>query len=302
MKLKGIYLFFFLCVYVSLYGGRGYAQELKMPEKETLIVGSFRGEVQLGMDYGPRVRNQVLAALQKLDRVNVIDRESESVIKKMALGTNEEHFNKETIMADSEFDELRKNGANYLLLGDVSSVSVIPLPGISGLYGINLRFYTANVVFTLKLYNLKDASLLVSKTFNIGEGWGLKNASMSRENALSNVFDCISAEVIPFFNENFKIRTCLLEISKAKRGAAKEVFILGGELLGIQNGLLFNVTQKVMRGSFQTTELIGVLKVVKVERETSKCKVTEGGREIMEVFHTRPEDVFIVSDKIAVSM
>ncbi len=226
-------------------------------------------------DIEDEVRNHVLSGLMKFGHIQVQD-----VDAQYALNKESQRRSSEAAMADetARVGEMRQLGANYLIEGQVSSVTTEYHPGD----GSTDPYYTAKLVYTLKLINCADGTVVDSKTYTHGAGLAELASGSTPKAAVADIYKYIEPAMKVFVKKNFKLDGTIVDsdytINKDKM---VDCYITLGSESGIQEKMKLEVSvPKVVAGQV-TYNVVGELSVVEVVSGTlSKCKVTKGQKEL----------------------
>ena len=80
------------------------------------------------------------------------------------------------------------------------------------------------------------------------------------------------------------MRTTILKFDKSNKKAVSELTITAGSSSGLKKGSELIVKQIEEVEGFEVETEVGVLKVTEAGARTSKCKVSKGGKEILQLF------------------
>lgn len=270
---RGALLFAFCTFYVV----SGYSQEAgEAKGKPSVYIDYFTRSADVPFVWVEGLRNHVIEGIQKMDRVILIDVDSQS-----ALRVEKERRESEDTSTGENNDmdrvaAMSQLGANYIIEGFVSSMSAKKEKLDDGSI-----YYSASVAYTLKVINPKDGTLVGTKTLKHGEGITDVCTGSTPDEAVSKACAKAVKAVREFVDENFKMEGTILEISAEKKGEAKELYISLGSDNGVGDGAFFAVfvsRQVAGRSSFKE---IGRLKVKAVEGgDITLCEVKKGGKEI----------------------
>lgn len=249
------------------------AQEASKP---SVYIDYFTRSSSVPFTWVEGLRNHVIEGIQKLDRVILIDVDSQD-----ALRVEKSRRESEDVTAGEDNDMERvavmsQLGANYIIQGFVSSMSANREKMDDGSI-----YYSASVAYTLKVINPKDGTLVGSKTLKHGEGITDICTGSTPDEAISKASAKAVKAVREFVDENFKVEGTILEINAVKKDEAKEVYISLGAAHGVTEGTFFGVFMKREIAGRTSFKEIGRLKVDAVEGEDiSLCEVKKGGEEI----------------------
>ena len=105
----------------------------------------------------------------------------------------------------------------------------------------------------------------------------------------------VTREMRSFVDANFKFKTFIEMIESVdKKKGARELYIVGGNEMGIKKGQVFKVYYVKQIGSRTTNQEIGTLKADEVMDGLTKCNVTKGGVEINDIFNSEGRDKLVI--------
>ena len=255
-----------LCLCWVMYG---FTQK-----KEVLLVDYFSYTSKIGSSYPEQLRNAIIGGIAETGRLSVVDVDAEADLKIEA-----ERRSSEGAMADetARTAQMKTMGANYLLTAHVANMDAIRKTLDNGSI-----YYDGLISFTVKVTNITDGSIKVSKQFDYS-GLNAKTGD-SREAAITATLAYVKTSMQKFVNDYFKLESTIVAIEQSdKKKGAVTVYINCGSAVGIQKGQLFDVkVEKDIAGKKILTN-IGALKAEEVQGEDmTLCKVTKGGNEILE--------------------
>lgn len=255
-----------LCLCWVMYG---FTQK-----KEVLLVDYFSYTSKIGSSYPEQLRNAIIGGIAETGRLSVVDVDAEADLKIEA-----ERRSSEGAMADetARTAQMKTMGANYLLTAHVANMDAVRKTLDNGSI-----YYDGLISFTVKVTNITDGSIKVSKQFDYS-GLNAKTGD-SREAAITATLAYVKTSMQKFVNDYFKLESTIVAIEQSdKKKGAVTVYINCGSTVGIQKGQLFDVkVEKDIAGKKILTN-IGALKAEEVQGEDmTLCKVTKGGKEILE--------------------
>lgn len=255
-----------LCLCWVMYG---FTQK-----KEVLLVDYFSYTSKIGSSYPEQLRNAIIGGITETGRLSVVDVDAEADLKIEA-----ERRSSEGAMADetARTAQMKTMGANYLLTAHVANMDAVRKTLDNGSI-----YYDGLISFTVKVTNITDGSIKVSKQFDYS-GLNAKTGD-SREAAITATLAYVKTSMQKFVNDYFKLESTIVAIEQSdKKKGAVTVYINCGSAVGIQKGQLFDVkVEKDIAGKKILTN-IGALKAEEVQAEDmTLCKVTKGGKEILE--------------------
>ena len=250
-------------------------------QKPVVLIDYFEAPQSVTAAGVTAVRSAVIAGINQMNRVQLIDVETESSLNMEGIRRS-----KESAIADetARLGAIRTLGANYIIRGTVSNVS--------GEYHKtdNGSYYNGNIVFSLSVVNVENGVTVGTKNITYAGLTG--NVGSTADEAVVSTLGRVKQSMDNFVNEYFKIKGTVVEMKETnKKGdKATSLYISLGSDSGISKGQKFNVYQVKMIAGVESQEEIGSLTVEEVVAPTlSQCKVTKGGKEIMTAFRNGVE-------------
>ncbi|EHP48828.1 hypothetical protein [Odoribacter laneus] len=269
-----------MCILVSVQAQKN--------QKEVLLVDYFvSGNVNQA--YAKMLRDAVIAGIQQTNRLTVVDVEMEPTLK-----LEEGRRQDERAMGDpvARNQVMQRLGANYALTGNITRMEGVRMQMSDGSY-----YYDGQIAFDLKVVNVIDGSVKVSKPFSYA-GLNAKTGQTPNE-AVINTTDYIKMSMQRFVNQNFKLENRIISIEKVNKKKAETVYIDCGSDLGITKGQLFDVFIEKNTAGKSGRQNIGTLKAIDVQgEELTLCRVTKGGEAIQEA-NLEMQELIVVSGKKA---
>ena len=222
------------------------------------------------------LRSKVIDGINAINRVNLIDVESEATLALEASRRNSEMALEDKTARAGVMKTL---GANYAIYGSVSKMDADYKTSDSGSY------YVGNIAYSLTVINLENGTVLGTKSFTYTGLTG--NTGSSRNEAIVSTLNRVKQSMDNFVNEYFKLSGTIVEMKEAnKKGdQAKSVYISLGSDSGMAKGQLLEVFEVKMIAGKEAEINVGSLKVDEVVAcDLSDCSVTKGGKEIMTAF------------------
>lgn len=222
------------------------------------------------------LRNQVISGIYETGNVDLIDVEAEKTLAMEA-----ERRSSELSLADqtARLGEMKRLGANFVLTGTASNL---------GADRKDSKYYTGNVVFTLKVVSTEDGTLVGSETYhysNMNAGSG-----SSADAALYETLSKVKNAMVEFASKYFNVKGVIVEMGEIKNGKLHTCYINLGSSSGIVKGDLMFVNEIKMIAGIEGREQVGKLKVDAVVADgLSKCKVVSGADAIMTAFQAGHE-------------
>ena len=280
MKRLATIVILLMCILVSVQAQKN--------QKEVLLVDYFvSGNVNQA--YAKMLRDAVIAGIQQTNRLTVVDVEMEPTLK-----LEEGRRQDERAMGDpvARNQVMQRLGANYALTGNITRMEGVRMQMSDGSY-----YYDGQIAFDLKVVNVIDGSVKVSKPFSYA-GLNAKTGQTPNE-AVINTTDYIKMSMQRFVNQNFKLENRIISIEKVNKKKAETVYIDCGSDLGITKGQLFDVKMEKDVAGKKILTNIGTLKADEVQSEDmTLCKVTKGGKEILEA-NQEGRKLIVISGKQA---
>ncbi|MDR1199774.1 MAG: hypothetical protein LBK94_12325 [Prevotellaceae bacterium] len=234
------------------------------------------------------VREEVINAFVKTKRFEIVDRDQLS----MELMNQEIEVQKgENFIDGSAIAQVKSLGAQYLIIGSISTISITEGFSANNQGGQNSTGWTARLLLSLKVLDLETGKIISSETIEPKSGGiafiGAFANPQSRESALNKALKDIEGQVDKFVLKNFPVTLKIVEFQ------GKQVLISGGSEKGIKKGLKFIVAEPVVvevdGKQMERNKEIGQLEVAKVEDENfSLCKIKSGEKEIRAKFESNP--------------
>ena len=226
------------------------------------------------------IRSQVISGIAETSRVNLIDVESES---SLTLEASRRSSERALYDNTARMGVMKTLGAQYIITGAVSKVSADKKVTSSG-----VKYYTGNVVFSLKVVKAEDGTLVGSETYSYSGLTG--GVGSTSEEAILSTIEKAGRVMDVFVSKYFKIFGSIVEMGEMKNGKAKSCYVSLGSGAGTNKGQRFDVFEVRTIAGRETTHKIGVLSVVEVVAyDLSTCKFTSGANEILEAFRAGRE-------------
>jgi hypothetical protein len=256
-----------LCLFVSAYA-----------QKPVVVIDYFTtsSAKQSGVS---ALRNHVIAGITETNRVNLIDVESES-----SLALEASRRSSELALGDqtARMGKMRTLGARYIITGVVSSVSA-ERQTVQG-----SSFYTGNVVYSLKVVNAENGTLIGAETYTYsGLTGGVANTS---EAAIISTLEKAQRDMALFVSKYFKAEGVIVEMGEMKGKKAKTCYISLGSASGIEEGQKCEVYEVKTIAGREARSLVGMVVVEEILAEDlSLCKFSSGAKEILAAFQAGHE-------------
>lgn len=250
-------------------------------QKSVVIIDYFTNTVSVDKSDASMLRSKVIDGINAINRVNLIDVESEATLALEASRRNSEMALEDKTARAGVMKTL---GANYAIYGSVSKMDADYKTSDSGSY------YVGNIAYSLTVINLENGTVLGTKSFTYTGLTG--NTGSSRNEAVVSTLNRVKQSMDNFVNEYFKLSGTIVEMKEAnKKGdQAKSVYISLGSDSGMAKGQLLEVFEVKMIAGKEAEINVGNLKVDEVVAgDLSDCSVTKGGKEIMTAFKAGSE-------------
>ncbi len=241
--------------------------------KQTVLVDVFAVKSSANATYrsvAKGIRDKVIAAMQKTQRVNVIDVTTESFFDKAAASATSE----DALLASDAGAEIRKAAskkfeAKYAVTANIADIKAVRKKTDDG-----KTYFAGEISMTMKVINLEDGTVAHTKSFTYA---GLTAQTGSTDvAAVNNTANYLIAAVPRFIDTAFPVVGRVLDIIAHKKEVATDVYVNIGSAAGVKPKDKFNVYQiKTVAGKEMRTE-IGDLTIVEVGGEDiSTCKVSK---------------------------
>ena len=250
-------------------------------QKSVVIIDYFTNTASVDKSDASMLRSKVIDGINAINRVNLIDVESEATLALEASRRNSEMAIEDKTARAGVMKTL---GANYAIYGSVSKMDADYKTSDSGSY------YVGNIAYSLTVINLENGTVLGTKSFTYTGLTG--NTGSSRNEAVASTLNRVKQSMDNFVNEYFKLSGTIVEMKEAnKKGdQAKSVYISLGSDSGMAKGQLLEVFEVKMIAGKEAEINVGNLKVDEVVAgDLSDCSVTKGGKEIMTAFKAGSE-------------
>ena len=233
------------------------------------------------------IRGQVISGITETNRVQLIDVESESALAtEVARRSTERAIDDQT----ARIGVMKTIGAHYIITGTVSQISADKHVTEIG------TFYTGNVVFTLRVMNVEDGTLVGSETYSNSGLTGGKGTS--KEDAILATIKKASRFMKGFVSKYFKIEGTIVEMGEMKGGKPKSCYVNLGADAGAVKGQKFEVYEVKTVAGREIVHQIGALVVMEVvASDLSDCKFASGAEEILQAFKEGRELRILTKEK-----
>lgn len=237
------------------------------------------------------LRGQVIAGLMETGRVNLIDVETET-----SLAVEADRRASEMAMEDqtARLGAMKTLGANYIVTGVVSKLGADKRVSDDGSV-----YYNGNVVYSLKVVNAEDGTLVGAETYTYADLQG-SVGSTSEEAVVATISKANKAMKV-FVSKYFKAKGVIVEMGEMKGGKAKNCYISLGSAAGVEKGQKCEVFEVKTIAGREAETLVGVIAIEEVMAEDlSNCKFVSGAKEIVAAFQAGHELRLVTKEKVDV--
>ena len=236
--MKKILLLFSICLISML----GYAQTNE-DGKESVYIDYFSRPGSINNILAEALRNKIIEGIQEMNRVVLIDVDSNEALKTEARRRQEASAMGDVVARSEAMTTL---GAKYLIQGNITSMQGIKKTDSKG-----KPYYKGSVSYTLKIVDPSNGTLKGTQAF-------------SHEGVTGSIGGTI------------------VQIESTKKDKAQTVYVDLGTKRGIQKGQKFTVYIEMDIAGELSLKEIGRLNVKEVlSGARSLCSVSKGGEEIM---------------------
>ena len=264
------------------------AQEVKKPRMYVEYFTEADGVEEANSD---KVRQAVMAALNKTKRFELVDQDAEYSMKK-----EEERRTDEKAMSDekSRTQTITAAGHDYILGGNVLACSV------KSEQKDGKTMYSCVLNYSVTVTEVATSTTVASATFDhspsgIGGTVGkLLDLSDSKDKAIASAVNMIASDIENFLIKEFPLESTIVPMDyEVKKDKLVKCYINLGSDHGVKKGDYFSVLAPSVRAGRTTYSEIGKMKVEEVVDGTmSQCKVVQGDKTIftaMEAFQALDE-------------
>ena len=264
------------------------AQEVKKPRMYVEYFTEADGVEEANSD---KVRQAVMAALNKTKRLELVDQDAEYSMKK-----EEERRTDEKAMSDekSRTQTITAAGHDYILGGNVLACSV------KSEQKDGKTMYSCVLNYSVTVTEVATSTTVASATFDhspsgIGGTVGkLLDLSDSKDKAIASAVNMIASDIENFLIKEFPLESTIVPMDyEVKKDKLVKCYINLGSDHGVKKGDYFSVLAPSVRAGRTTYSEIGKMKVEEVVDGTmSQCKVVQGDKKIftaMEAFQALDE-------------
>lgn len=264
------------------------AQEVKKPRMYVEYFTEADGVEEANSD---KVRQAVMAALNKTKRFELVDQDAEYSMKK-----EEERRTDEKAMSDekSRTQTITAAGHDYILGGNVLACSV------KSEQKDGKTMYSCVLNYSVTVTEVATSTTVASATFDhspsgiggtVGKLWDLSD---SKDKAIASAVNMIASDIENFLIKEFPLESTIVPMDyEVKKDKLVKCYINLGSDHGVKKGDYFSVLAPSVRAGRTTYSEIGKMKVEEVVDGTmSQCKVVQGDKKIftaMEAFQALDE-------------
>ena len=264
------------------------AQEVKKPRMYVEYFTEADGVEEANSD---KVRQAVMAALNKTKRFELVDQDAEySMKKEEARRTDEKAMSDEK----SRTQTITAAGHDYILGGNVLACSV------KSEQKDGKTMYSCVLNYSVTVTEVATSTTVASATFDhspsgIGGTVGkLLDLSDSKDKAIASAVNMIASDIENFLIKEFPLESTIVPMDyEVKKDKLVKCYINLGSDHGVKKGDYFSVLAPSVRAGRTTYSEIGKMKVEEVVDGTmSQCKVVQGDKKIftaMEAFQALDE-------------
>ena len=200
--MKKILLLFSICLIPML----GYAQTDENGKKESILIIS-RVLVLSVIFLAEALRNKVIEGIQKMDRVELIDVDSNEALKTEAKRRQEASAMGDAVCRSEVMTTL---GAQYLIQGNITSMQGVKKTDSKG-----KTYYQGSVSYTLKIVDPSNGTLKGTQTFTHEGLTG--NIGDTPDEAIIKTLDYVVISMDDFVDEYFKMKGTIVQIESTKK-------------------------------------------------------------------------------------
>lgn len=251
-------------------------------QKQVVVIDYFRYANGVSSADATALRSSVIAGINAINRVHLIDVETES-----SLQMEVSRRNSELAMEDktARAGVMKTLGANYLITGTVSKMDATYKSNDDG-----SSYYSGNIIYSLSVISVENGTIMGTENYTYSGLTG--NTGSTASDAVISTMNRVKQSMDNFVNEYFKLKGKVVEMNEAnKKGdQAKSLYISLGSTEGISKDQILEVFEVKMIAGKEAESNIGEVKVDEVvASDLSMCKVTKGGKEIMTAFQKGSE-------------
>lgn len=200
--MKKILLLFSICLIPML----GYAQTDENG-KERVYIDYFSRPGTISNILAEALRNKVIEGIQKMDRVELIDVDSNEALKTEAKRRQEASAMGDAVCRSEVMTTL---GAQYLIQGNITSMQGVKKTDSKG-----KTYYQGSVSYTLKIVDPSNGTLKGTQTFTHEGLTG--NIGDTPDEAIIKTLDYVVISMDDFVDEYFKMKGTIVQIESTKK-------------------------------------------------------------------------------------
>lgn len=273
--------FFLLLTVLTVASVASFAQEDEefTPQlKPTVFIEKFTSSSQT--EHVTAIRNAVLTAIAKVERIEMLDAESEAIASNEELRRTSNNISAGDEGITERLGAVVTLGAQYYVKGNIDAITFKHTSSTSN--GKTTHLTEASLIITMKLIDPATSSIIKSK--QVKQTYFASQDSESA--ALAGVIQKLtSSEKIEYaIDEFFPVIAQLIDINESKKSEAKTVYINAGSLHGVNKTLKFVVNRMKSVAGRQIPEKIGEIKAEEVGEDITLCKVKGDGKKILAEF------------------
>ncbi len=242
-------------------------------KKKVVAVEYFTNDRSVKTAYATAIRDRIISGISNMQRVDLIDVNSESALK-----LEESKRASESAMGDitARNGEMKRLGANYIITGNISSVVTEKVDSSDSYY------YKASIVMNIKLINTENSTIQSSSYTLTGRS---STKSNSRETAILNAISGSGSNMTKFINEKFPLSAKIVELKDIKKDKLVSCYVNLGSVHGIKIDQYISIMKVLNVGGSDITEAIGQLRVREiVAPNMCLCTVAKGDKEVLKAW------------------
>ena len=269
-------LFAMMCVSVCAFA-----------QKPVVVVDYFTSPYATE-DHVSTLRAQVIAGLVETNRVNLIDVETET-----SLAVEADRRASEMALEDqtARLGAMKTLGANYIITGVASKIDADKRTSDDGSV-----YYNGNVVYSLKVVNVEDGTLVGAETYTYADLTG--SVGSTYEEAIVSTLKKANRAMKVLVSKYFKVKGVIVEMGEMKGGKAKDCYINLGTAAGVEKGQKCEVYEVKTIAGREAQTMIGTLTVEEVMADDlSRAKFVTGAKEVVAAFQAEHELRIVTKEK-----
>ncbi len=255
-------------------------------QKERIVVEEFYKDGSVPEKFAEEVRNYLISAIQKRDRLEIIN--PFSVRMNGRDYTKTEYFGNGKFKDNDRFDALMNAGVRFVISGKITDYDTNEYHNAKG-----KMFHESTITVCFTAYDLRTRTVL--RTYNkIAAVHGFNSNAKANEKLL----DVFNDKYESFLDKSFKLRTTLKEVNQAtKDGVMKSCLINAGSSLGVAANDNFDVYVETIGKSGSDYKKLGRVKATKnIYSGFSECNVNSGAKKISGALEAGAELIFLSDD------